>query len=182
MLFSAHRRQVDHSLREGLSSGLSSSSMSQDKTGQPFVNSDKSHDRTVQLFVESHEKIRNLFGPAKRANPRWLPGGDSKTRIPSWLWPKKYTKIKWNDRVAARRTSSCSSRRTPSTRSTTSSRTVIEAKLRSSWSSWKQSQRNGRIEEVSEFCLRHNCEKKISRRSRYYSGTYWQDTGIAKRN
>ena len=40
-----------------------------------------------------------------------------------------------NDRVATKRTSSCSSWRTPSTRSTTSSWTVIEAKLGSSWNS-----------------------------------------------
>ena len=46
MLFNAYRGQVDHSEREGLLSGLSSSSMSQDLTGQPVVNSDKSHDRT----------------------------------------------------------------------------------------------------------------------------------------
>ena len=51
-----------------------------------------------------------------------------------------------------RRTSSRSSRRTSSTRSTTSSWTVIEAKLGSSWS-LEKSQRNGRIEEVSEFHL-----------------------------
>ena len=55
MLFYAYRRQVDHSEREGLSSGLSSSSMSQDRTGQPVVNSDKSHDRTGQLVEEGHE-------------------------------------------------------------------------------------------------------------------------------
>ena len=83
--------------------------------------------------------------------------------------------MKWNDRVAARRTSSCSSRRTPSTRSTTSSWTVVEGKLGSSWSAWEKSQWNGRIEEVSEFYLRHYCEKKISRRSRYNSGTYLQN-------
>ena len=29
------------------------------------------------------------------------------------------------------------------------------------------------IEEVSEFYLRYNCEKKISRRSGHYFGTYW---------
>ena len=29
--------------------------MSQDRTGQPVVNSDKSHDRTVQSVVEGHE-------------------------------------------------------------------------------------------------------------------------------
>ena len=57
MLFNAYRGQVDHSKREGLSSGLSSS-MSQDRTGQPVVNNDKSHDRTGQPVVnrdKSHE-------------------------------------------------------------------------------------------------------------------------------
>ena len=55
MLFNAYRGQVDHSEREGLSSGLSTSSMSQDRTGQPVVNNDKSHDRTGQRVVEGHE-------------------------------------------------------------------------------------------------------------------------------
>ena len=61
MLFNAYRGQVDHSEREGLSSGLSSSSMSQDWTEQPVVNSDKSHDRTGQPVVEGHEQIRTLL-------------------------------------------------------------------------------------------------------------------------
>ena len=34
--------------------------MSQDRKGQPVVNSDKSHDRTVQPVVEGHEQIRTL--------------------------------------------------------------------------------------------------------------------------
>ena len=55
MLFNASRGQVDHSERDSLSSGLSLSSMSQDRTGQPVVNSDKSHDRTGQPVVEGHE-------------------------------------------------------------------------------------------------------------------------------
>ena len=54
MLFNAYRKRVDHSAGEGLLSGLSSLSMSQDRTGQPVV--------------EGHEQIRT--GPAKRANPR----------------------------------------------------------------------------------------------------------------
>ena len=62
MLFNAYRGQVDHSEREGLSVGLSSSSMSQDKTGQPVVNSDKSHDRTGQPVVEGHEIQRQNSG------------------------------------------------------------------------------------------------------------------------
>ena len=82
-----------------------------------------------------------------------------------------------------RRNLSCSpSRRTTSTRSTTSSWTVIEAKLGSSRGSWWKPQWNGRIEEVSEFYLRHDCEKKIIRGSGYSIGTYWPSTGIAERN
>ena len=42
-LFNAYRRRVDHSEGEGLSSGLSSSSMSHDRTGQPVVCRDASH-------------------------------------------------------------------------------------------------------------------------------------------
>ena len=67
MLYNACRGQVDRSQREGLSSGLSSS-MSQDRTGQPVVHSDKSHDRTRQLVVETgqeqnleQEQIRTLL-------------------------------------------------------------------------------------------------------------------------
>ena len=43
-LFNAYRRQVDHSEGEGLSSGLSSSSMSHDRTGKPVVDRDKSYE------------------------------------------------------------------------------------------------------------------------------------------
>ena len=56
------------------------------------------------------------------------------------------------------------------------------AKLGSPWSSWDKSQWNGRIEAISRFHIRHNCEKKIGRRSRYYPWTHWQDTGIEERN
>ena len=55
MLFNAYRGQVNHSEREGLSSGLSSSSISQDRTGQPVLegheilrqNSEKEQIRTL---------------------------------------------------------------------------------------------------------------------------------------
>ena len=63
MLFNAYRRQVDHTEREGLSSGQSSSSMSQDRTGQPVVNSDKSHERghEIQRQTSENEQIRTLL-------------------------------------------------------------------------------------------------------------------------
>ena len=66
MLFNAHREQVYHSQREGLSVGQSSMS---DKTGQPVVETvAKGHDRTVQPIVETgqeqnteHAQIRTLL-------------------------------------------------------------------------------------------------------------------------
>ena len=73
-------------------------------------------------------------------------------------------------------------RRTTSTRSTISSWTIIGTKSGSSWSSWEKSQWDGRIEAISRFNIRHNCEEKIGRRSRYYPWTYRQDSGITEWN
>ena len=57
MLFHAHRVQVDHSEREGLFVGQSSSSMS-DRWGQPVVetNDGRNHDRSEQPVVETGHK------------------------------------------------------------------------------------------------------------------------------
>ena len=126
---------------------------------------------------------KDSLGATKRADSRWLSSRDSKTRIPGRLRQKKYSKVEWNDRDAKRRNLSCSSRRrTTSTRSSTSSWTVTEAKLGSSWSSWEKPQWNGRIEAISRLNIRHNCQEKIGRRSRYYPWTHWQDTGITEWN
>ena len=61
MLFNAYRGQVDHSEREGLSSGLSSS-VSQDRMVQPVVNRDKSHDRTGQPMVDRDTRLELNHG------------------------------------------------------------------------------------------------------------------------
>ena len=70
MLFNAHREQVYHSQREGLSVGQSSLSVS-DRSGQPVV------ERTERPVVErgqelntEHAQIRTFFGPTEGANPR----------------------------------------------------------------------------------------------------------------
>ena len=68
MLFKAYREQVDHSQREGLSVGQSSSSMSE-RTGRPGVETvAKSHDRTERPVVErgqelntGHAQIRHFW-------------------------------------------------------------------------------------------------------------------------
>ena len=48
-LFNAYRRRVDHSAGEGLSSGLSSSSISHDRAGQPVVDRNKSHESGYEI-------------------------------------------------------------------------------------------------------------------------------------
>ena len=73
-------------------------------------------------------------------------------------------------------------RRTTSTRSTTSSWTIIGTKSGSSWSSWEKPQWDGRIETISRLNIRHNCEEKIGRRSRYYPWIHRQDSGITEWN
>ena len=61
MLFNAYRGQVDHSEREGLSSGLSSSSsMSHHRKGKPVVCRDASHAQghEIQRQNSENEQIR----------------------------------------------------------------------------------------------------------------------------
>ena len=48
-LFNAYRRRVDHSEGERLSSGLSSSSMSHDRTEKPVVDRHKSHESGYEI-------------------------------------------------------------------------------------------------------------------------------------
>ena len=102
--------------------------------------------------------------------------------ISSRLRQKKSTKIVWNCWISTRRTLSRSSRRSSTTRSRASSRTIIAAKFGITWSSSEKSHWNGRVKEVSEFYIRHYCKTKISRRSEHYTGTFWPNTGIAKWN
>ena len=62
MLFNAHREQVYHSQREGLSVRQSSSSVS-DRSGQPVVETvAKSHDRTEQPVVETGQELNLEHG------------------------------------------------------------------------------------------------------------------------
>ena len=60
MLFNAYRRRVDHSEGEGLSSGLSSSSMSHDRTGKPVVCRDTCHESRYEKFRDKPLKTNRL--------------------------------------------------------------------------------------------------------------------------
>ena len=62
-LFNAYRRRVDHSQGEGLSSGLSSSSTSHERTGKPVVGRDTSHESSCGIQRQNceNEQIRALL-------------------------------------------------------------------------------------------------------------------------
>ena len=62
-LLNACRRRADHSEGDGLSSGLSSSSMSHDRTVRPVVDQDKSHESgyKIQRQNSENEQIRTLL-------------------------------------------------------------------------------------------------------------------------
>ena len=62
-LLNACRRRADHSEGEGLSSCLSSSSMSHDRTRKPVVCRDKSHESgyEIQRQNSDNEQIRTLL-------------------------------------------------------------------------------------------------------------------------
>ena len=110
-LLDACRRQADHSEEEGLSSCVSSS-VSLIERWDPLWN------RLTHKF-KVFEKFR---ATAQKVGKSGLSWSDTESRFsltvkqrfentkfkPFWL--KKFTKIKWNDRVAARRTLSSSSR------------------------------------------------------------------------
>ena len=97
-LLNACRRRGDHSEEEGLSSCLSSSSISHDRTEKPVDCRDASH-------AQGHEIQRQNFESEQIRT----------------LLDRQREQILADCQAETRRTSSCSSRRTPSTRSSTSS-------------------------------------------------------------
>ena len=132
MLHNAHREHVCHSQREGLSVGQSSSSMSE-RTGRPVV------ERTGRLVMASGQVLN--FGNAQNRTlsdrqSRTSPNVRRKFRNTNsrLIMRKRWSKIEWKKWFSAGRTST-RSRRTSTTRSTTSSCTVITPKFGFSWSS-----------------------------------------------
>ena len=77
-LFNAYRRRVDHSEGEGLSYGLSSSSMSHDRTGKHVVDRDKSHESgyEIQRQNSENEQIRTLLDRQREQIFSGLSSGD----------------------------------------------------------------------------------------------------------
>ena len=168
MLFHSYRGQVDHSERKGLSSGLSSSSMSQDRTGQPVVEGQE-----IQRHNSENEQIRTLLD---RQREQILP--DCQAEIRKQEFQADY------DRRSVRKLSEVIEsqqeelhRAQAEARRRQDQQLLHERLLKQNWD-LREAHDNSlnemeELKEVSEFYLRHHCELKISRRSRYFFGTYW---------
>ena len=158
--------------------------MCQDRTGQPVVNSDKSHDRTVQPVVEGHEiqrqnsekeQIRTLQD--RRQKEQIL--ADCQAEIGKHEFQADYDRRsikKLSETIESQKEEICRAHQGDERRRQ-GQQLLHEQVLKQNWDLREVHEKSlkeiGRNEEVSEFYLRHYCEKKISRRSRYYSGTYW---------
>ena len=180
----ASRRRAYHSQEEGLSSCLSSS-VSHDRTVRPVVctfDSQVSSVQETQRHSSESEQIRILL---ERRTERIL--ADCQAEIRKHEVQADYDRRsiqKLNEMIESSKKKKfvVLIRRTTSTRSSTSSWTAIEAKLDLREAHDKKPQWDGRIEAISRLNIRHNCEDKIGRRSRYYPWTHSQDTGISEWN
>ena len=154
-LLDACRRRADHSEEEGLSSCLSSS-VSHDRKERPVVCSFDSQVSSVQETQRHNSESKQIRILMERQREQIL--ADCQAEIRKHEFQADYDKrsiqkLKWSSRK--RRNLSCSSRRrTTSTRSTTSSWTIIGTKSGTSWSSYEKPQWNGRIEEISRLNIR----------------------------
>ena len=128
------RWQAYHSPEEGLSSSQSSSvghgtgRLVGDQFDSLISNVKENPFRSIE-----NEQIRILLERQREQILADCQAEIQKTWISGRLWQKKYSKVEWSYRVSKRRNLSLSSRRrTTSTRSTTSSWTIIGTKSESS--------------------------------------------------
>ena len=144
--------------KKNLLSCLSSSSMSHDKTWKPVICSNYVTNK-VKKFRDKTLKANKLglFWTKKRSNPRWLSSGNSKTRTPGWLWQKKYTKIKWNYWVAAKKDFTALKLKNCNDEITNFLVKSYCSKTGSSWSSWESP---NEMKELKRFRLPHSTQSQ----------------------
>ena len=120
MLFKAYREQIYHSQREDLSVGQSSSSVSEKREDLLLKEQEDLLWKEVKNQTPNTYRLGLCWTDRKsKSSPTVMRRlEDTNSRL---IVTEEVYKIKRKDRVAAIRTSSCSSRRTSSTRSTTSS-------------------------------------------------------------
>ena len=175
-LLNSYRRRADHSEEEDLSSGLSSSSISHDRTGKPVVDLDQSHESGYEIHRQNSE--------TNRLGLSWTDKGSKSSLIVKRRLANTNSRLTMTQEVYQNwvKRSIRSKKKFIVLKQKNDVDKIINFFTNSYWSSWEKSQWNVRIEAISGFYIRHNCEKKNSRRSRYFLGTHWQDTGIAKWN
>ena len=152
MLTEAYRGQVDYFVQGGVSVSQLSSFVRSDRSGQP------------------DGEMVDRSGQPDECN-------SSKAQIWTLLEEQRQTIIaEYRKKSQSSRTPISSSRR----RAPTPTRTVVATEIGISSSSSTKSYRDGRITEISEFCLRYKSKNKTHRGSEHYFGALGQSTGIAK--
>ena len=187
-LRNAYRRQVDHSEREGLSSGLSSSSMSQDRTEQPVVNRDKSHESGLRKFIDKTLKTHRLglFWTDKGSRfsltvKQRFENTSSRPIMTEGVfksWMKCLESQNGESYRAHQGDEQLRQDHQLLHRTTIEAKTGIFVKLHE-----KSLNEMEELKKIQGSTFRPYYEnEEVSRRPRYYPGTYSQDTGISKWN
>ena len=180
MLTEAYRGQVDYFVQGGMSVSQSSSVMF-DGSGQP---DGEMLDQSVNFGVtrnthSAHSKFSENTRTEKMVDRSGKPDerNSSKAQIRTLLEEQRQTIIaEYQEKVSHHELQAAQARR----RAPTPTRTTMATEIGISRSSSTESSRDGRITEISEFCLRYYCEKKTHRGSEHYFGTFRQSTGVAK--
>ena len=169
-LLNACRRRADHSEGEGLSSGLSSSSMCPDRTGQPVVCRDASHAQghEIQRQNSESEQIRTLLD---RQREQIL--ADSQAEIRKHEFQADYDR-----RSIQKLSETIESQQEELHRAQAEERRrqdhhlLPEQLLKQNWDLREAHDKSlnemQELKKISGFYIRHKCKKKIGRRSRYY--------------
>ena len=175
MLREAHRVHSHHSPREDLSVSLSSLSVS-DRTGRPVG------DRTQRLVEQRNQEaqIRTLLDKQKEQIP-----AECQARINKHEFQAAYDRrslLKLGEIVDSQQEElHCARAEEVQQRDQQLLQgQLLQQNLELREAHEKCLSENGRVNEVSEFHLRHHCKTKISRGSGHYFGTFCPNTGIAK--
>ena len=169
-LLNACRRRADHSEGEGLSSCLSSSSMSHDRTGTPVVCRDASHAQghEIQRQNSECEQIRTLLD---RQREQIL--ADCQAEIRKHEFQTDYDRRsiqKLNETIESQQEEL--HRAQAGERRRQDHQLLHEQLLKQNWdlreAHEKSLNETQELKRFQGFYIRHNCKKKIGRRPRDY--------------
>ena len=109
-----------------------------------------------------------------------MSGGNKETRIPGWLWQKKCTKMSEIIESQQEELHCAQAEELQRRDQQLLHEQLFQQNSELRGAHHKSLNEMEELKKFSKFHFRHTCKTKISRGSGHYSGTYRQDTGIAK--